>query len=339
MRCDFEIVDEEEEIEDDESGGHLILALFGEQGSAKTSTSRRRRQLVDPCAAPLQSGVPKDKGDVTALAAGRHVIGYNNLSYLPDWFSDLLCCVSDGMGDIKRSLFTNNDAFVFEGTRPVIFNGIPQVAKRPDLIDRAIIIALDSIMDGDRKLTRQLAKDWRAVWPRVLGALLDLVSRGIRRLPTTTLKEKPRMADAALWAVACGDKAENDAGGIWGAGEFMTAYLRNRAAAVEVILASDTLVPPLRAFVARNPAWKGTAEELLLELNKAHNVATIGPDTSWPRSADALGSRLMRTSAPLRTTGLSIDWARDSSGGREQRIISFSYIAAARREGEGEKPA
>jgi len=41
-----------------------------------------------------------------------------------------------------------------------------------------------------------------AAWPRILGALLDILRAALLKLPTTTLPIAPRMADFATLATA-----------------------------------------------------------------------------------------------------------------------------------------
>jgi hypothetical protein len=69
-----------------------------------------------------------------------------------------------------------------------------------------------------------------------LGALLDAVVEGLRRLPETQPPKLPRMADFALWAMAC-ETALRPAGTFW------SAYCGNRDEAVGVINA-DRSPPP-----------------------------------------------------------------------------------------------
>ena len=72
--------------------------------------------------------------------------------------------------------------------------------------------------------------------PRILGALLDAVAVGLKRLPATRLEKLPRMADFALWATACETA-------LWPAGTFSSAYSGNRDEAVEDVIDADRSPP------------------------------------------------------------------------------------------------
>lgn len=88
--------------------------------------------------------------------------------------------------------------------------------------------------------------------PRILGALLDAVAKGLAMLPQTRLDKLPRMADFALWATACETA-------LWRAGTFWSAYCGNRDEAVEGVIEADPIAATVRAVMAARTKWTGTA--------------------------------------------------------------------------------
>src|SRR5260370_30797626 len=70
-------------------GPYPMLGLHGERGSAKTTTAKVLRSLIDPCVALLRSA-PKDIQALAVAAANNHIIGLVNLSTIPNWLSDAL---------------------------------------------------------------------------------------------------------------------------------------------------------------------------------------------------------------------------------------------------------
>lgn len=94
-------------------GPFPVLALHGEQGSAKSTTARILRSLVDPSSAPLRAE-PREPRDLAIAASNGWVIALDNLSYVPDWLSDALCRLSTGGGFSTRALFTNDDEVLFD---------------------------------------------------------------------------------------------------------------------------------------------------------------------------------------------------------------------------------
>ena len=71
-------------------GPYPVLAIAGEQGSAKTVLSKLLRALIDPNVAPVRA-LPRDERELFIAAGNGHVLAFDNLSGLPPWLSDTLC--------------------------------------------------------------------------------------------------------------------------------------------------------------------------------------------------------------------------------------------------------
>jgi len=209
------------------TGPYPVLILTGEQGAAKSTTARLLRSLIDPNAAPLRSE-PRDGRDLVIAANNGWLLALDNLSYLPPWLSDCLCRPATGGGFATRELYTDSDEVLFDSQRPVILTSIEDIADRGDLLDRAVIVRLPAIPEEKRRRESEFWAAADAARPAILGALLDVVSAGLRNLPSVQLDRLPRMADFAAWVTAC----EPALG--WTAGSFLTAYTGNRADANEL---------------------------------------------------------------------------------------------------------
>jgi hypothetical protein len=149
--------------------------------------------------------------------------------------------------------------------------------------------------------------------PRILGALLDVIVYGLRRLPDTRLARLPRMADFALFATAC-------EGALWEAGTFARAYAANRDEADQTVIEGDAVATGVSELIASRMSWDGTAKELLSKL------AALAGDTAtkaktWPATPRALSGRLRRVAPNLRRLGIDIEFARGTGRNRERRII------------------
>jgi hypothetical protein len=111
--------------------------------------------------------------------------------------------VAYGEGFATRQLHSDRDETIFSGARPIVLNGIGDLAARPDLADRALSVILPPIPDDQRREEREFRAAFEAARPKILGALLDAVAAGLRHLPDIHLDRPPRMADFATWAEAC----------------------------------------------------------------------------------------------------------------------------------------
>ena len=84
-------------------------------------------------------------------ATNGHVVAFDNLSRLPGDLSDNLAVLATGGGFAVRQLYTNREEVIFQAQRPIILNGIGQVATRGDLLDRAVVVTMPPIPDELRK--------------------------------------------------------------------------------------------------------------------------------------------------------------------------------------------
>jgi hypothetical protein len=297
-------------------GPYPVLVLSGEQGSAKSTFSAILRALLDPNTAPLRA-LPHDDRDLFIAANNGHLLAFDNVSGLPTWISDTLCRLATGGGFAVRQLFTDQDEVLFDATRPVILNGIEDIVARPDLADRAVFLTLEQISDEQRRSEAELWAAFEADRPRILGVLLDAVVEGLKRLPQTHLPRLPRMADFARWATACETA-------VWPIGTFWSAYCGNRDEAVEGVIEADPIATAVRALVATEVEWKGTASGLLGALARHADERVVKAKT-WPDSGRGLAGRLRRAATFLRKIGIEIVFERE--GHARTRIIRITAAA------------
>ena len=133
-----------------DGGPYPILAVSGEQGSAKSTACAMVRALIDPYAAPLRS-LPREDRDLFIAANNGHLLAFDNISNIPPWLADSLCRISTGGGFQARELYAEKEEVLFEACRPVILNGIEDVVTRPDLADRALFLNLEAIAEDRRR--------------------------------------------------------------------------------------------------------------------------------------------------------------------------------------------
>jgi len=292
------------------TGPYPVLLLQGEQGSAKSTAERLLRALVDPSAAPLRT-TPRNEHDLFIAATSAWVVAFDNISNLHPWLSDALCRLSTGGGFSTRTLYENREQELFDATRPAIFNGITDVATRPDLLDRALIVTLPHIPEEDRKPEAELWAAFDKARPSILGALFDAVSGALGAVSSLRLERMPRMADFALWATA----AEEALG--WAPGSFLRAYTGNREEATETALDADPVGIAVRTFMEVRKEWSGTAGELWKALNELADD-DIRHSRAWPGAPNALSGRLKRLAPALRRVGIEYEDARLPGGGRQR---------------------
>lgn len=292
-------------------GPYTILALHGEHGSAKSTIARVLRSLIDPHKVPLRSE-PKESRDLMIAATNSWCLAFDNFSYIKNQLSDDLCRLATGGGFTTRELYKDKEEALFEAQRPVLINGIEEVATRPDLLDRLLIIYLPRISEQKRQSERDFWQAFDTFRPRILGVLCDAVSAALRNLGKTHVGSLPRMADFTEWVVA----AETAFG--WSPGTFLAAYNHNRFDLNELSLEAAVIAQPIRELAERFGTWEGTATDLLSELNQFSDPELRKHTRSWPKTPKILSDHLRRIIPNLRGIGVEVEFWK--SGERKIRI-------------------
>ena len=260
------------------------------------------RALLDPNTAPLRA-LPREDRDLFIAANNGHLLAFDNVSGLPPWISDTLCRLATGGGFAVRQLYTDQDEVLFKAARPIILNGIEEIVTRPDLADRALLLTLEPIREERRRPEQELWAAFEAERPQILGALLDAVAEGLKRLPHTRLEKLPRMADFALWSTACETA-------LWSAGTFWSAYCYNRDVAVDDVIDGDPIAAAVRMLITTQVAWTGTASDLLRILGEISDPRIV-KSKDWPKTPRALSGRLRRAATFLRKIGIQIAFGKE----------------------------
>src|SRR5438093_528076 len=296
------------------SGGpYPLLAISGEQGSAKTVLSKLLKALIDPNTAPVRS-LSREERELMIAAKNGYLLAFDNLSGLPVWLSDALYRLASGGSFAVRQLYSDDEEVLFEAARPILLNGIEEVISRPDLGDRAIFLTLAPIDEVQRLPESELWREFEIARPRILGALLDAAVHGLRTLGRVRLDRLARMADFALWATACETA-------LWPAGTFARAYAANRRAAIEAMIEADPVAACVQALMAERSAWTGSAADLLRAADFAGDEVWKR-SAGWPKTPRALAGRVRRAQTFLRTLGIEVTFSREGRTGT--RMISLS---------------
>ena len=236
-------------------GPYPILALYGEQGSAKSTLARITRLLIDPQDAALLAE-PRSTRDLMVTAVNGWLVSFDNISVVPAWLSDSLCRLASG-GSFATRLLSNDERSVINAQRPVILNGIEDFVRRGDLADRGVFLHLPPIGPARRRNEREFWASFQHDHPRIFGGVLDLVVGGLPGLPLNRSEGVTALADFAAFGEAVGR------GMGWPAGSFLSAYNDNRRdatmATLEDSLVAEALVALCGTVVTQ---WSGTPTEL-----------------------------------------------------------------------------
>lgn len=288
-----------------------ILALNGTQGSAKSSTQDKIRQLLDNNSVNLR-GAPKTVEDVFVSAGCGWLVSYENLSHVTPVIQDAFCTLSTGGGYASRKLYTNSEENIIDVKRPIVCNSIPSVLTAQDVTDRAITLELPLIAYREET---EINAAWELVKPSVLGGLLDLFVKTLAQMPSVVLVSPPRMADFTRLGEAMAQVLGHQSG------VFDTLYKTNRAEGISRALEASPVAVAVRDLVEEysgtsSTVFSGTMKTLLDQLDKFKQDSH-----AWPKSPRGLGDILRRQQPALSSLGIVIEISKPKKDGIHIDII------------------
>ena len=294
-------------------GPKPMLVIQGEQGSGKSFLASILRSLVDPAKADKTS-LPSSERDLYVQAQNNYVLSFDNQRTLYKRHSDWLCRMVTGGGYSTRRLYTNTEEEVFSASRPIILNGITQIADQPDLIDRSIFINIPGINADERKPEKELLNSMENIKPQILGEICNALS-AILRNKKKEYDHLPRMADFANFV----SRAEEELG--WQEGSFVDAMNANRREALEEMNEYDPLLSLIQELARKNKnlayIFSGTPVQLFKRLIEM--IPGKFQKSAFPESPAALAKRLNGLKPVLREMGIVIK-NNKSNGKRIKRI-------------------
>jgi hypothetical protein len=196
-----------------------------------------------------------------------------------------------------------------------MLTSIADITRASDLGNRSVLLRLGEIDDEHRRTEKALDAQFALVRPRVLGALCDAVSGGLRLLPGLQVDGLPRMADFSLF----GEAACQGLGHPPGA--FLQALQRNRLAADAVAMEASPIAAVIVQMVETQDFF-GTATQLLARLRIEADEETK-QQRDWPARPNTLSGQLRYIAANLRRSGITVNLA-DGAGHHQPRMITLS---------------
>jgi hypothetical protein len=304
-------------------GDYPILVLLGGHGTAKSTHTEMLRELVDPAVVEHEhERTYHEVRQVYIDVTTSRVLALDNVSQLPDWLSDILCRVSSGGGFKTRTLFTNRDQEIFKGKRPIIMNGISEVVKNSDILDRSLLVDLPPIPGSRRKYDKLLWAEFNERRPRILGALFDAIVAGLKNEESVVLEDqhKSRLIDFDRWAVATEEALDIEPG------TYVKARKLSRESASETALEAQPVWRPLYDLADEHDEddpWVGTMKELLGELNALETDDVLKRSKDWPKTPRKLSEILNRIKPDLMERGVLLLKASGSRReGRRYKLYS-----------------
>ena len=283
------------------------LVIHGLPGSAKTTLLKLVKRLLDPGVVEVHGDV-SNREQFTLVASQSRLFFFDNLSKIPTWLSDAMCCAVTGDGMSKRTHYSNEGLTVLNCKCVIGLASINLVANRPDLLDRSLILRMEPITPGQRRDEATLWKEFEKARPRILGGLLDILSKAMGGFPLVVLPRLPRMADFARWGAAAAQALGHTTE------EFVEAFDGNVKRQHEAVLESSPVALAIIDFMQDKQQWDGSATELLKQLEQRAERQGISTRTkTWPGSVTWLQRQINEVLPTLQSMGIDFHSDRSAS--------------------------
>jgi putative DNA primase/helicase len=300
------------------AGPYPVLVILGPEGSGKTALANFVRGAVDP-ATPMLRNPPKNEAELAITARNNHVVAYDDVHRVVPWLGSAICRVSKGT--TLSECRGGQEHILFQGARPVILAGSEEMLLNRELASRALVVRLDPRSN----FKPGVAEDFRGR-AQFQGALLDIIVHGLGRVHDVEIPTPVRDYELERWIAACELSR-------WGLGEYEEVYKANVSDGAEDLVQLDPLLMGLRDYLATVKTFRGTAGQLLKELNA---TTTFAKGNRWPESPQVLALRL-RSDAKLLP---EIDMEFIRKGHNRDRLIvaTFKPLPEQPEEGNSEPP-
>jgi hypothetical protein len=304
-----------------------ICIPYGEQGSCKSTFCEFQKRLIDPSKINLLT-IPKDKSEFVQQLHHNYLVVYDNVSYLPPWFSDEVCKAVTGVGNSKRKLYSDDEDVIVNYRRCIIINGINNNLTEPDALDRSILIELERITSKSRKEESRVEIKFEELRPKLLGYILDILVKTLQIKAGLELSHLPRMADFTVWGEAIARAMD------YQPLEFIDVYNKNIGRQNIEAIESNQLAHAFTKFVfswyeeEKQTCWISPTSRVLENLNKMAQTYNI--DTSnkeWPKASNSLTKRLRPLLTNLREgLGIHVVMGRITTGSSKNKNTSIIRI-------------
>lgn len=279
-----------------------ILAVYGSKGSGKSTVAGMIRSLVDPNQAQFDTIDPKKIEDARVALSSSYLSVIDNISYISQEVSDLLCVLATGGAHRKRSLYTDGDVHLSQIVKPMVLTSVSQEIKREDLLSRTVLIEVEPL--EEKKSATEIEENFQKKLPSILGAIFDVISQ--LRIEDVSKEGLVRMSDFHLYSRAIGKVLGFEVDGVIQA---------NFEIQEEEAISNNDTGEAVRVYMMDKQEEEKTASEWVQALSE------IDP-TFKKKQPNWFARDMRRLKEPFSMVGISVEFSRDS----DARTIKIAHI-------------
>lgn len=292
-----------------------ICEFFGSQGSSKSTCLKRVRDLIDPHSVGLYS-MPKREDDISILLESDYLVCFDNISFISQDVSNLLCRNCTGSAQVRRKLYSDNGTVMFDIGAIVCFSSTRQCIVRGDLADRTLFFELQRISPEDMESEKNLREQWEDDLPQFFGSLVKAVQAVLRDKSYISVKSPFRLVDffeLALRAGQCMGYSDT---------QVREAFLENAMIANDAVMTENTVLSVVEAFMEQEENKEGLELQVTefyrqIKIFALEELSIDG--RSFPGAPEVLSRMLSENRTDLEKVGIFYKIKR----GKNARYISM----------------
>lgn len=286
-----------------------ILGLVGDAGSAKSTTARIFRMLLDPVN-PLENNIPFKINDFNLVIYNNALPIFDNIQNIDKKVSDMLCTMVTGSGQQSRLLFKDNELNTTSYKQGCIFTSLSMPTNAFDFNDRAVIIELCRLKGSARKSEEDLMAQFKEDMPSILGGMLDVLVEAKKLASKITLGWSHRLVGMFKIGAAVAEVLG------FGANRYAEALKENiesHTTASKIQKQNEPVIDALQSLVAEKSTFSGSTTMLLKELSSISG-GSFTQRNGWPSSPEKLGKALARVAASIEDRGILMNKKTTNKG-------------------------
>lgn len=276
----------------------VIAVYLGTMGSAKTTSMKQDKMVVDPNVIDVRVQ-PKNIRDLVLICKSQYLVCLDNLGKIKPEVSDLFCVTSTGGYYSVKLLYANRELNDVKVDTRINLTGINMPTDRPDFFDRTCTLELDELSEENRKPLEEVMENFKAELPYLLDAIFKTLSEAMKIKNQVKLKKLPRMADWSIWGYAIAEALG------YGGEEFLEVYNNNRSEVETSIMGEDTFAT-LILHLCRDEGYifEGSATEILQDIKSVAQRHKIDTRYDFPRSPSVFSGRIRELKPLLQKEGI-----------------------------------
>jgi len=208
-----------------------------------------------------------------------------------------------GDNQTVRVLYTTNDEMTLSIKKPILLNGIDEIAERGDLVSRSIKIELQKLKQS--KTETSVWSGFMANTPDILGSLLDGLSMSLKNIDRIKIDQLLRMSDFCKWASAGGNAYG------WNKNDFMAAYRANVQSSYIDSIEASTFATGIVQMFKNRLEFEGRPLELLQEVEGSFISDKVRHSHNWITTAKGVMNKLNRYQDALEVYGITFVKEKD----------------------------